>query len=57
MINRIIIIFLFLLSNSMAEEISGIPKVVDGDTININNYKIIIKEIGDYFSLGILASV
>ena len=40
MINRIIIIFLFLLSNSMAEEISGIPKVVDGDTININNYKI-----------------
>ena len=40
MFNRIIIIFLVLLSNSMAEEISGIPKVVDGDTININNYKI-----------------
>ena len=36
---RIIIIFLFMLSNSIAEEISGIPKVVDGDTIHINNYK------------------
>ena len=36
---RIIIIFLVMLSNSIAEEISGIPKVVDGDTIHINNYK------------------
>ena len=36
---RIIIIFLFMLSISIAEEISGIPKVVDGDTIHINNYK------------------
>ena len=39
MLIRIIIIFLVLLSNSIAEEISGIPKVVDGDTIHINNYK------------------
>ena len=36
---RIIIIFLVMLSNSIAEEIYGIPKVVDGDTIHINNYK------------------
>ena len=36
---RIIILFLVLLSNSSAEEISGIPKVVDGDTVHINNYK------------------
>jgi len=36
---RIIIIFWVLLSNSVAEEISGIPKVVDGDTVHINNYK------------------
>ena len=36
---RIIIIFLVMLSNSIAEEISGIPKVIDGDTIHINNYK------------------
>ena len=36
---RIIIIFWVLLCNSIAEEISGIPKVVDGDTIHINNYK------------------
>ncbi len=36
---RIIIIFLVMLSNSISEEISGIPKVVDGDTIYINNYK------------------
>ena len=35
---RIIIIFMVMLSNSIAEEISGIPKVVDGDTIHINNY-------------------
>ena len=28
-----------LLSNSIAEEISGIPEVVDGDTIHIDNYK------------------
>ena len=36
---RIIITLLVLFSNSIAEEISGIPKVVDGDTIHINNYK------------------
>ena len=36
---RIIIALLVLLSNSIAEEISGIPKVVDGDTIHIDNYK------------------
>ena len=37
---RIIIILLVLLSNSIAEEISGIPKVVDGDTVHIDNYKL-----------------
>ena len=36
---RMVIIYLVILSNSIAEEISGIPKVVDGDTIHINNYK------------------
>ena len=36
---RTVILFLILHSNSIAEEISGIPKVVDGDTIHINNYK------------------
>ena len=36
---RIIITLLVLLSNSIAEEISGIPEVVDGDTIHIDNYK------------------
>ena len=38
---RIIIVFLllFLFSNSLAEETSGIAKVVDGDTVHINNYK------------------
>ena len=39
MLIRLTIIFLIMLSNSIAEEISGIPKVVDGDTIHINNYK------------------
>ena len=37
---RIIITLLVLLSNSIAEEISGIPKVVDGDTVHIDNYKL-----------------
>ena len=36
---RIIITLLVLLSNSIAEEISGIPKVVDGDTVHIDSYK------------------
>ena len=36
---RIIITLLVLLSNSIAEEISGIPKVIDGDTVHIDNYK------------------
>ena len=39
MLIRIIITLLVLLSNSIAEEISGIPKVVDGDTVHIDNYK------------------
>ena len=37
---RIIITLLVLLSNSIAEEISGIPKVVDGDTVHIDNYNL-----------------
>ena len=37
---RIIITLLVLLSNSIAEEISGIPKVFDGDTVHIDNYKL-----------------
>ena len=36
---RIIIIFLFLFSHSIAEEISGVPKIIDGDTVHIDNYK------------------
>ena len=27
-------------TNILAQEIIGIPKIVDGDTVNINNYKI-----------------
>ena len=37
---RTIIIFLILSSNILAQEIIGIPKIVDGDTVYINNYKI-----------------
>ena len=36
---RIIILFLIFFSNTIAEEISGFPKIIDGDTIHINNYK------------------
>ena len=36
---RIIVIFLFLFSNSIAEEIYGVPKIIDGDTVHIGNYK------------------
>ena len=39
MFTRFIIIFLIFLSNGAAEEVSGIPKIIDGDTIHINNYK------------------
>ncbi len=37
---RTIIIFLIFSTNILAEEIIGIPKIIDGDTIYINNYKI-----------------
>ena len=36
---RFIIIFLIFLSKLTAEEISGTPKIIDGDTVHINNYK------------------
>ena len=36
---RIIILFLILFSNTIAEEISGIPKIIDGDTVHINENK------------------
>ena len=37
---RTIIIFLIFSTNILAQEIIGIPKIVDGDTVYINNYKI-----------------
>tara|TARA_Y100001958_G_C20756126_1_gene238277 strand:- start:28 stop:519 length:492 start_codon:yes stop_codon:yes gene_type:complete len=37
---RIIIIFFIFTSNILAQEIIGIPRIVDGDTIQINEYKI-----------------
>ncbi len=36
---RIIILILIFFSNSLAEEISGVPKIVDGDTVYINDNK------------------
>ena len=36
---RIIILFLIFFSNTIAEEISGIPKIVDGDTVYIKENK------------------
>ena len=39
MLTRFIIIFLIFVSNVTAEEISGTPKIIDGDTVHINNYK------------------
>ena len=36
---RIIILFLIFFSNTIAEEISGVPKIIDGDTVHINNFK------------------
>ena len=42
---RFIIIFLIFVSNLTAEEISGIPKIIDGDTVHINNYKFRLKGI------------
>ena len=37
---RIVILFFIFTSNILAEEIIGIPRIVDGDTIHINEYKI-----------------
>tara|TARA_B100001057_G_C22513447_1_gene818885 strand:+ start:300 stop:791 length:492 start_codon:yes stop_codon:yes gene_type:complete len=37
---RIAILFLIFTSNILAEEIIGIPRVVDGDTVQINEFKI-----------------
>ena len=37
---RIVILFLIFTTNILAEEIIGIPKIVDGDTVHIDNYKI-----------------
>ena len=37
---RIAIILLIFTSNILAEEIIGIPRIVDGDTVHINEYKI-----------------
>ena len=37
---RTIIIILFLISNVLADEISGVPKIIDGDTVHIDRYKI-----------------
>ena len=39
MLIRFIIIFLIFVSNVTAEEISGTAKIIDGDTVHINNYK------------------
>ena len=39
MFMRFIIILLIFVSKVTAEEISGIPKIIDGDTVHINNYK------------------
>ena len=34
-----LILFLTFFSNTLAEEISGVPKIVDGDTVHINDKK------------------
>ena len=36
---RIIILFLIFFSNTIAGEISGVPKIIDGDTVHINDFK------------------
>ena len=37
---RILFLFLIFTSNILAEEIVGIPKIVDGDSLHINEFKI-----------------
>ena len=39
MLLRNIVLFLIFFSNTIAEEISGVPKIVDGDTVYINDNK------------------
>ena len=37
---RTVTLFFIFRSNILAQEIIGIPKIIDGDTIYINEYKI-----------------
>ena len=37
---RIVILFFIFTSNILAQEIIGTPRIVDGDTLHINEYKI-----------------
>ena len=37
---RIIVVTLILISNALADDIYGIPKIIDGDTVYIDKYKI-----------------
>ena len=37
---RVLIIILFFSSSVQAENVYGIPKIIDGDTVHIDEYKI-----------------
>ncbi len=62
---RVLIIKLYFVSNVLADEISGIPKIIDGDTIHIGSNKIRLEGIDapemrqkckkEYFKIKILA--
>ena len=44
---RTIIIIFVLTTNILAEEIIGIPRVGDGDTVHINNFKFRLQGIAE----------
>ena len=45
MLLRILILFLIFFSNTIAGEIYGVPKIIDGDTVHINNFKLMLEGI------------
>ena len=63
---RIFIIFILFIQNASADEVYGNPKIIDGDTVHINSYKIRLEGIDspeikqkckkDFFTISFIIS-
>ena len=45
---RVFIIFILFFQNASADEVYGNPKIIDGDTVHINSYKIRLEGIDSF---------